>query len=100
MDMSWSRMSWAMSYGIDRTRGLTMACSATLMIYDRVPTISGEEPSTQASKTLDVDGTRLVAPSRGPRLTLCLQIPTTVGFSHSVSWLSAVKNLNVEGSLV
>ena len=59
-------MSLAMSYIISRTRGLMMAYLATFMTYDRVPTISIKMPSTQASKTLGVDGTRLVAPSRGP----------------------------------
>ena len=43
-----------------------MAYLATFTTYDRVLTISGKMPSTQASKTLGVDGTRLVAPSRGP----------------------------------
>ena len=63
MNVSWSRMSWAMSYVIIRIDGLTMACSATFATDDRGSTIFGEIPSAQASKALGVDVTRLVAPS-------------------------------------
>ena len=61
-------MSGAMSFDVGRTGGLSMACLVTLMADDRVPTVSGEVPPTQAPKALDIVGTKLVAPSQGPRL--------------------------------
>ena len=62
-------MPWAMSSDIDRTGGLTMACLATLIADGQVLTVSGKVPSTQALKALGVNGTQLVTPSQGPRLT-------------------------------
>ena len=69
MDMSWSRMSGAMSSDVSQTRGLLMAYSVTLTADDRVPTVFGEVPPTLAPKALDVVGTKLVALSQGLRLT-------------------------------